>query len=83
MAALLSIQAEECSLRTCVDRFNNRRYGTGGAGADPEFEPVDNCMQSVLAQRVDLTPQFKDNYEQWLDTEVFANQIDWDQIMRQ
>jgi len=73
-------QAEECSLRTCVERFNNRRYGT--VSLEPDFDPVDNCIQSVLSQRVELSPQFKENYESWLEMEVFSNQIDWDQIMR-
>ena len=30
-------QAEECALRTCVDRFNNRRYSN--TAFDPEFDP--------------------------------------------
>ncbi|XP_045164509.1 striatin-interacting protein 1-like isoform X1 [Mercenaria mercenaria] len=73
-------QAEECALRACVDRFNNRRYGTNGA--DPDFKPVDNCILSVLGQKLDLSEEFKQNYEIWLDMEVFTNQIDWDQIVQ-
>lgn len=72
-------QAEECALRACVDRFNNRRYGTNGS--DPDFKPVDNCILSVLGQELELSEEFKDNYEMWLDMEVFSNQIDWDQII--
>ena len=72
-------QAEECALRACVDRFNNRRYGSNGV--DPEFQPVDNCLQSVLGQKVELSEEFKENYERWLEMEVFSNQIDWDQVL--
>ena len=49
-------QAEECALRSAVDRFNNRRYDRGIGGQDRkdvlegEFEPVDNCINSVLGQ---------------------------------
>lgn len=72
-------QAEECALRVCVDRFNNRRYGS--ISVIPDFEPVDNCIQSILGRRVELNEEFKSNYEQWLEVEVFSNQIDWDQII--
>ncbi|XP_064605544.1 striatin-interacting protein 1 homolog isoform X2 [Liolophura sinensis] len=72
-------QAEECALRACVDRFNNRRYGNNGM--DPEFNPVDNCILSVLGENIELSDEFKRNYEIWLDMEVFSNQIDWDQIL--
>ena len=39
-----------------MDRFNNRRYDRGVGGQDRkdvlegEFEPVDNCVNSVLGQ---------------------------------
>jgi len=72
-------QAEECALRASADRFNNRRYGTDPI--DPEFVPVDNCPQSVLGQEVELSDEFKQNYERWLDMEVFSTQIDWDQVI--
>lgn len=73
-------QAEECALRACVDRFNNRRY-TNSGGVEPEFQPVDNNILSILGQNVQLCPEFKDNYEQWLEMEVFSRQIDWDQVI--
>ena len=76
-------QAEECALRACVDRFNDRRYGANPAYPDPEFEPVDNCILSVLGQECDLGEDFKENYEKWLDMEVFSTQIDWDQMLVQ
>ncbi|KAK2147060.1 hypothetical protein LSH36_572g01086 [Paralvinella palmiformis] len=72
-------QAEECALRACVDRFNNRRYLTTGPESD--FDPVDNCILSVLGENVDLSSDFKENYEKWLDQEVFSNQIDWELVL--
>ncbi|KFQ55530.1 Striatin-interacting protein 1, partial [Nestor notabilis] len=45
-------QAEECALRASIERFNSRRYDR--AHSNPDFLPVDNCLQSVLGQRVDL-----------------------------
>ena len=72
-------QAEECALRACVDRFNNRRYGTNGA--NPDFEPVDNCILSVLGETVELSEEFKSNYEKWLEMEVFHSETDWTQVL--
>jgi len=80
-------QAEECALRSAVDRFNNRRYDRGGGVQEKkdilegEFEPVDNCVNSVLGQEVELTDEFKANYEKWLQREVYNTQIDWDQLL--
>ncbi|KAK8395960.1 hypothetical protein O3P69_005210 [Scylla paramamosain] len=71
-------QAEECALRACVDRFNSRRYNSS---IDPEFEPLDNCVTSVLGRPVELTEEFKKHYEVWLQQEVFSASIDWDQLL--
>ena len=47
-------QAEECALRSAVDRFNNRRYHRSQEKSQhqelTDFEPVDNCINSVLGQ---------------------------------
>jgi len=80
-------QAEECALRSAVDRFNNRRYDRGVGVVERkdvlegDFEPVDNCVNSVLGQDVELTEEFKANYEKWLQREVYNTQIDWDQLL--
>lgn len=71
-------QAEECALRACVDRFNSRRYNSN---VDPDFEPLDNCVTSVLGRPVELTEEFKKHYEVWLQQEVFSASIDWDQLL--
>lgn len=72
-------QAEECTLRAAVDRFNNRRYGK--TSDDIEYEPVDNCFTSVLGIDFDLSDAFTKNYEIWLEQEVFSNSIDWDKLI--
>ena len=46
-----------------------------------DFEPVDNCITSVLGQEVELTDEFKANYEKWLDREVFGTNIQWEQLL--
>jgi len=83
-------QAEECALRSAVDRFNNRRYDRGGGGGqerkevlEGEFLPVDNCINSVLGQEVELSDEFKANYERWLQREVYGTKIDWDQLLEE
>lgn len=79
-------QGEENALRTCVDRFNSRRYGIencdhlGENGEEDEYQPVDNDVLSVLGEKIELSSEFKNNYERWLDREVFSVSIDWDQL---
>ncbi|KAF6204102.1 hypothetical protein GE061_002442 [Apolygus lucorum] len=71
-------QAEECALRSSVDRFNNRRYGNC---SDPDFEPVDTSITSVLGQSMELTEEFKQHYDLWLQQEVFQNSINWEELL--
>lgn len=68
-----------------MDRFNNRRYGIENGdridgGEEDEYLPVDNDILSVLGEKVELSNEFKNNYERWLDREVFSVSIDWDQL---
>lgn len=72
-------QAEECALRACVDLFNNRRYSS--APRDEELEPVDTSVTSVLGANIELTDEFKQHYELWLQQEVFQTSIDWDELL--
>uniref|UniRef100_A0ABD2WM86 Far11/STRP C-terminal domain-containing protein n=1 Tax=Trichogramma kaykai TaxID=54128 RepID=A0ABD2WM86_9HYME len=72
-------QNEECTLRNCVDRFNNRRYSN--AVRDEELEPVDTSITSVLGTNVELTEEFKQHYELWLQQEVYKTSIDWDELL--
>lgn len=89
-------QSEECALRASVDRFNNRRYNnftkvsalqpvaitlTAVFLQDVEFEPVDNCLSSVLGTSHDLSDNFKKHYSLWLEQEVFNNSVEWEQLL--
>lgn len=110
-------QTEECSLRACVDRFNNRRYFTNTIGpnaannqapnagnnnsagnGDPnEYDPnLINCYMNEGLQEepfnyapgyggwdenVELSDEFKQEYETWLQQEVYNTQINWDSLM--
>lgn len=73
-------QDEECALRMSVDRFNHRRYGTGG---EPEIDltPLETDINCVLETNVELDEEFKDNYETWLEQEVYNNEINWDVLL--
>lgn len=48
----------------------------------PDFEPIDKCVTSVLGRPVQLTSTFKENYEMWLEQEVFKNPVDWDEVLK-
>lgn len=72
-------QVEECELRTCVDQFNNRRYSN--APKNKDMEPVDTSVISVLGANVELSEEFKQHYELWLQKEVFEKTINWDQLL--
>ncbi|KAB0393875.1 hypothetical protein E2I00_011583 [Balaenoptera physalus] len=73
-------KAEECALRANIERFNARRYDR--VHSNPDFLPVDNCLQSVLGQRVDLPEDFQMNYDLWLEREVFSKPISWEELLQ-
>lgn len=72
-------QAEECALRESIEKFNTRRYERNQPS---EFTPVDNCLQSVLGQRVELPEDFPFSYQLWLEREVFATPIQWEGLLQ-
>ena len=49
---------------------------------ESDFEPVDNCIASVLGQEVELTDEFKANYQTWLQREVFNTEIQWELLLQ-
>uniref|UniRef100_A0A8D0G7C2 Striatin interacting protein 2 n=1 Tax=Sphenodon punctatus TaxID=8508 RepID=A0A8D0G7C2_SPHPU len=71
-------QAEECTLRANIEAFNSRRYDKP---QDSDFAPVDNCLQSVLGQKLDLPEDFHYSYELWLEREVFSQPIHWEELL--
>lgn len=72
-------QAEECGLRSAVDEFNNRRYFS--QNEDTEYCKKDVNISSVLATEVELTEEFKKHYYLWVQQEVFAECIDWNELL--
>lgn len=50
---------------------------------DPDFEPVDSCITSVLGSlnSIELTDEFKQHYDLWLQHEVFQTSVNWDEIL--
>jgi hypothetical protein len=99
-------QAEECTLRTCVDRFNNRRYLSqqhiGGIRDYNEYDMSGgNLMNTIYGYGVnngngiinlgqphqhlddenELSEEFKQNYELWLEHEVYNVDLNWDSLM--
>ncbi|CAG9839478.1 unnamed protein product [Diabrotica balteata] len=72
-------QSEEITLRTAVDKFNNRRY-VKSLEADLDLEPVDNNLTSVLGHELDFSESFQKNYYLWLEDEVFQNAVEWDSL---
>ncbi len=48
---------------------------------EDDFEPVDNCITSVLGQDVELTDEFKANYTIWLEKEVYNTEIQWELLL--
>ena len=69
-------------MRESIEKFNSRRYDRSRGGpAGGEFTPVDNCLQSVLGQRVELPEDFQYSYELWLEREVFSQPIQWEGLL--
>ena len=46
-------------------------------------ENLDEILLSTKDQSIDLTDEFKENYERWLEREVYGHHIDWDQLLVQ
>lgn len=46
-----------------------------------DYTPTDNSPFSYLSKKVDLPENFENNYEQWLNEEVFSNKINWDCLL--
>ena len=77
------LQAEEGSLKACIDRFNNTHYGSENTGSEEvmnEYDEYDLNIHSVLDSSVELSEDFKNAYEKWLEREVFSAPIEWEQL---
>lgn len=48
---------------------------------ESEYEPLDNCLSSVLGSGEELSENFKRHYNLWLEQEVFGTAIEWDKLL--
>ncbi|KAI1299798.1 Striatin-interacting protein 1 [Halotydeus destructor] len=60
---------------------HNVSMDASNMAADDFFQSVDTSFLSVINCDIELTNEFKHNYETWLDREVFQFGIDWDQLL--
>ncbi|XP_037582180.1 striatin-interacting protein 1 homolog isoform X2 [Dermacentor silvarum] len=85
-------QAEEFSLQANINNFHTRRYDKPSSASQQQqqqqqqdligdFQPVDNSFLSVLGREVELSPEFKLHYQQWLQGDVFRANVDWDLLL--
>ena len=77
------LQAEEGSLKACIDRFNHTHYGSSHTEEEVmmnEYNEYDVNIHSVLDSSVELSEDFKNAYEKWLEREVFSAPIEWEQL---
>lgn len=78
-------QTEEFALKNCVERFNTRYYDTDNAQTEnpfgSELELIDTNYLSVLGEPVELSKEWKENYERWVEVEVFQHPIKWDKFL--
>ncbi|XP_077546429.1 striatin interacting protein isoform X4 [Haemaphysalis longicornis] len=86
-------QAEEFSLQASINSFHSRRYDKPSSSSQQQqqqqqqqdlindFQPVDNSFLSVLGRDVELSPEFKLHYQQWLHGDVFRTNVDWDLLL--
>jgi len=90
-------QSDECALRAKIDSFVQRKYKSqednnksaeNNSNPEPattnlnEFSPTDNSDLSYLNKDIELPDDFENNYETWLNDEVFSNEIDWDMVLK-
>lgn len=46
-----------------------------------KLDPVDSSITSVLGKPFELTDDFKQHYEVWLEQEVINTDVNWDLLM--
>ena len=44
-------------------------------------ENLDEILLSTTDTEIKLTDEFKENYDRWLEREVYRTDIDWDEIL--
>lgn len=83
-------QHEELALRSAIELFNNRHYfseqgwGGGGGGGNGGIgnEGGGGGQVEMLEKEVELSKNFMEHYEEWVDLEVFLMPKDWDNVLK-
>ena len=79
-------QTEEYALKNCVEHFNAFYYENEGLhGFNPfgvELQPMEINYLSVLGEPIELSQSWQENYEHWLEVEVFQHPTDWDEMLK-
>ncbi len=78
-------QQQEFALKASIEHFNATYYLTdeqeSGNPFGGQLAPLDCNPLSVLGQNVELSDIWKENYEKWVDVEVFLMPRDWDKVL--
>jgi hypothetical protein len=75
-------QSEESVLRSKIDRFNQRRYKPNEDPLSNDFKPLDHTYFAAINQEEIKVPEdFSENYEKWLQEEVYSSKINWDLLL--
>ena len=78
-------QTEEFALKSCVEKFNSLHYESdpelSGNPFGSELPTIDSNYLSVLGAHVELSHNWKETYQEWLEVEVFQYPKDWDSIL--
>lgn len=79
-------QTEEFALKNCVEKFNTLHYESDPEqSCNPfgsELPPIDSNYLSILGGHVELSSNWKDTYQEWLEVEVFRHPTDWDNLLK-
>lgn len=61
-----------------ANTFDGNYQGIINGGFDGGNEFNGNAMQTDAEEDLELSDEFKNNYESWLQEEVYAMETDWD-----
>ena len=79
-------QTEEFALKNCVEKFNTLHYESDPEqSCNPfgnELAPIDSNYLSVLGGHVELSSNWKETYQEWLEVEVFQHPTNWDNLLQ-
>ena len=79
-------QTEEFALKNCIERYNAFYYeNEGHQSINPfgvDLQPIDTNYLSVLGKSIELSQSWKDNYEKWVEVEIYEHPTNWDEVLQ-